>query len=63
VGGVKLRVRTRGRWGSSAVTVGGKAWSAVNATEQTIFFAEAPEVGAAQKIVVLMVPRIGNGSM
>ena len=51
-GGVKLRVRTRGRWGSNAVTVGGKAWPAVNATEQTIFFAEVPGVGAAQNIIV-----------
>jgi hypothetical protein len=58
---VKLRVRTRGRWGSNAVTVGGKAWPAANATEQTIFFAEAPEVGAAQKIVVLTpAPGIGR---
>ena len=53
-GGVKLRVRTRVRWGSNAVAVGGRAWAAVNATEQTILFAEAPEGGAAQDIVVLM---------
>lgn len=64
-GGVKLRVRTRVRWGSNAVAVGGRAWAAVNATEQTILFAEAPEVGAAQDIVVLMPAAAGidDGSL
>ena len=57
-GGVKVRVRSRVAWRAAGVTVtvGGKPWPSalVNATEQTVHFAEPPPADAAHDIVVLL---------
>ena len=58
-GGVKVRVRSRLAWpAEGGVTVGGKPWPRrlVNATEQTVHFAEPPLADAAHDIVVSVLP-------